>query len=210
MTNPAARAPLTRHITAVFRTATQAQIAGALDWYADAHEIAQALAVKNGVSIETSAGVIAALSPMMSWGSNVSLAARFLATPGGLTSGYLGLGLAKARAIVGGATPQTILTSDKIGAFYAGIVSAGHTNIVTVDRHAWDIATNTRHTDATRPKLSSKRYAAAAECYVSAARIISREIGTPLYAAQLQGIVWVTWRNRYYVVGAFDSHTVTV
>jgi hypothetical protein len=201
-------APLTRHVTAVFRSATPAQIAGSLDWYADAHEIAHALAVKNGVSIETAAGVIAALSPMQGWGANVNLAARFLATPGGLTSGYLGLGLAKGRAILAGARPETVLTSSKIGAFYAGIVNAGETDTVCVDRHAYDIAVNRRHTDATRPKLSGKRYADVADKYVKAARILSRETGMPLYAAQIQSITWVTWRNRYWADGAFDGNTV--
>lgn len=208
MTNPST--PLTRNVTRVFRSATPEQIAGALDWYADAHEIANALAVKNGVSVHVAAGVIAALSPLQSWGANVNLAARFLSTPGGLTSGYLSLGLAKARAIVEGATPESILTSNKIGAFYAGIVSAGATDIVTVDRHAYDIAVNRRHTDDTRPRLSGKRYAAVADTYKRAARILSVETGMPLYAAQIQSITWVAWRARYWAEGAFDGHTVTV
>lgn len=201
--------PRTAHVTRVFRSATPDQIAGALDWYADAHRIALILAERHGVSVEVSAGIIAALSPLNGWGANVNLAARFL-DAGGLTSGYLSLGLSKATRILAGARPETILTSNKIAAFYAGIVSAGETDIVTVDRHAYDIAVNKRHNDDTRPKLSDKRYAETADVYRRAARILSRETGTPMYAAQVQSITWVSWRARWWSEGAYDSHEIAV
>src|SRR6478735_1435152 len=151
--------PSVRNVTRVFRTATPEQLSGALDWYADANRVAAALAVKNDVSLSVAAGVIAALSPLNSWGANVNLAARFLEA-GGLTSGYLKVGLAKAARILAGEDVLTVLASDKVRNFYLCIVSAGETDGVCVDRHAYDIAVNTRHTDATRPGLTGKRYAA--------------------------------------------------
>lgn len=199
--------PSTRNVTRVFRTATPAQIAAGLDWYADAHRVAGALATRYGVTLEVSAGVIAALSPLNSWGANVNLATRFL-DAGGLTSGYLGDGLRKAARILAGEHVEDVLTSPKVAAFYAGIVTNGATDIVCVDRHAMDIADNERRTDGTRPKITGKRYAAYAETYQRAARIISREIGETISAAQIQAITWKTWRNRYWAEGAFDRHEV--
>lgn len=200
--------PHTRHITAVFRTASAEQIASALDWYSDAHAVASALAVKNGLSLATSAGIIAALSPMQSWGANVNLAARFMSTPGGLTSGYLGANLAKAREILDGTDPAVILTSPKVGAFYAGILSAGMTDVVCVDRHAYDIAVNRRLNDDTRPRMTRGQYAAIADMYKRAAVILSRETEQEMSAAQVQAVCWVVWRARYWAPGAFDKHTV--
>jgi hypothetical protein len=200
--------PHTRHITAVFRSATAEQIASALDWYADAHTVATALAVKNGLTLSASAGIIAALSPMQSWGANVNLAARFMSTPGGLTSGYLGANLAKAREILNGADAGKILTSPKVGAFYAGILHAGQTDTVCVDRHAYDIAVNRRLNDDTRPKMTKGQYAAIADMYKRAASILSRETEQVMSAAQVQAVCWVVWRARYWAPGAFDKHSV--
>lgn len=197
--------PSTRNITRVFRSATAEQVASAADWYADAYRIADALADKYGVTVETAAGVIAALSPLQSWGANVNLAARFLAA-GGLTSGYLSVGLAKAKRILDGEHPEKVLTSNKVGAFYAGIVSAGQTDVVCVDRHAWSLAVNHRYAEGTIPSLTGKRYEAAADAYRKAARILSRETGIALSPAMVQSVTWIVWRARFWSEGAFDSH----
>ena len=200
--------PATRNVTSVFRTATPEQIAAATDWYADAHRIAEVLAERHDVTLATAAGVIAALSPLNSWGHNVNLAARFLATPGGLTSGYLTANLTKARRILNGERPEDVLTSGKVGAFYEGIVRAGNTDRVCVDRHAWSVAVNHRYAEGNIPKLTVKRYEAAQDAYRKAARILSREYGIRLTAAQVQSVTWIVWRARYWAEGAFDSHDI--
>lgn len=200
--------PATRNVTSVFRSATPEQIAAAMDWYADAHRIAQVLADRYDVTLATAAGVIAALSPLNSWGHNVNLAARFLATPGGLKAGYLSANLAKARRILAGERPEDVLTSDKVGAFYEGIVRAGNTDRVCVDRHAWAVAVNHRYADGAVPTLKGKRYESAQDAYRKAARILSREYGIRLTAAQVQSVTWIVWRARYWAAGAFDSHEV--
>lgn len=201
--------PSTRNVTRVFRLATPEQVSGALDWYADAHRVATALAARNNVSVEVAAGVIAALSPLNSWGANVNLAARFLEA-GGLTSGYLKLGLAKAARILAGDDILSTLSGDKVKAFYLCILHSGATDGVCVDRHAYDIATGHRHAEGTRPSLKGKRYDAVADTYVRAARILSREVGYTIHAAQVQSVTWVAWRARYWAAGAFDGHSVEV
>lgn len=208
MSNPKTLTPKTANVTRVFRSATPEQIASAADWYADANRIAGVLADRYGVTINVAAGVIAALSPLNSWGANVNLAARFLATPGGLTSGYLSAGLAKARRILAGESPERVLTSNKVAAFYAGIISAGATDKVCIDRHAWSIAVNYRYPDGAIPKLTDKRYNEAQDAYRRAARILSREYGIDLSPAMTQSVTWVVWRARFWSEGAWDSHEI--
>ena len=117
-----ASAPMTRNVTRVFRTATDEQRAAGLSWYADAQRVAQTNATAFGVTLQQSAGILAALSPLNSWGANVNLATRFL-SEGGLSSGYLGVGLRQANLILKGENPENILLSQKVRAFYFCIVS---------------------------------------------------------------------------------------
>lgn len=194
------------HVTAVFREATAEQVLTGSDWYKEAHSVAEGLSERYGVTLEVAAGVIAALSPMQSWGANKNLAERFLAA-GGLDSGYLSSGLAKARAILEGLDPEVAFgtpTSRKTRAFYHSIVTSGITDSVCIDRHAYDIATDTRNTDATRPSLAGKRYDEVARVYIHAARVLSAEFGE-ISPAQVQAVTWVAWRQKFWAVGAFDG-----
>jgi hypothetical protein len=187
----------TANIVAVYRSATPEQIAQGMAWYADAAGIAADFSRRYGYTLDQCAGVIAALSPMNSWGNNVRLAERFL-KEGGLTSGYLTKMLAKGRAILGGAPLADVLTSNKISAFAECILSAGNTRAVCVDRHAQDIALDIRHTDSARPALGKRAYALIADAYRAAGDTLG------VSPARVQAITWVTWRRRYWSEGAFD------
>lgn len=195
--------PLTRNVTRVYRDASDAQRAHGAVWYVDAFTIADSLAVRHSIPTASAAGIIAALSPLNSWGANLNLAARFIAA-GGMDSGYLSIGLRKANAILAGTDPLDVLKSDKVRNFYLAIASQGVEG-VCVDRHAWAITVAERGADA---HLSAKRYAAAAETYRRAARILSREAGQSLTAAQVQAATWVAWRSRFWSEGAWDKHDV--
>jgi len=192
--------PLTRNVTGVYRTASVEHVQAGQDWYADAYRIAGSIAERHGVSTDTAAGIIAALSPLNSWGANVTLADRFIAA-GGLNEGYLGVGLTKAQKILDGAAPLTVLKSDKVSNFYRCIATAGITDAVCVDRHAYSIAHASRTVQV--PSLTPSRYAAIAETYRRAARILSRQ-GVKVSPAQVQAVTWVSWRSRYWSAGAFD------
>lgn len=196
--------PQTRNITRLFREASISDITEGSQWYADAFKLADALGVKYGYPVETTAGVIAALSPLQSWGANVNLAARFL-DAGGLTSGYLSEGLRKAQAILDGAAPLTILTSSKVSNFYRSIVSAGMDG-VCIDRHAYCLAVATRYPDGDIPTLTPKRYARVAECFKRAARILSKEYDFSISPAQVQSVTWVLWRRKFWSENAFNTH----
>lgn len=196
-----------RNITRLYRAATPEQRAAGLEWYRDAHLITRALADKHGVTIDAAAGVVAALSPLRSWGDNVNLAARAIAN-GGLSGGAFKDSVQKVNRILSGEPVLSVLGGDKVRAFWHCIVSAGQTSAVCVDRHALDAATNTRNTDETRPRLSAKKYREVANAYVRAAEIISRESGRLVTPSAVQATVWLVWRARFWQAGAFDSHTV--
>lgn len=195
--------PSTRNVTRIFRAASPAHVVKGMTWYSDAREVASALAVRNNVPVEVAVGVIAATSPLNSWGSNVNLSARLLAA-GGLDSGYLSIGLAKANAIVrDGVDPLDVLTSDKIRNFYLSILSGGDDG-VCIDRHAFSLAVNHRFAEGNIPSLTGKRYAATAETYRRAGAILG------VAPARVQAVTWLSWRARFWSEGAFDSHGVEV
>lgn len=196
-----------RHITRLYRAAGAEHVAAGENWYRDAYLITAALAERHGRTVEDVAGVIAALSPLRGWGDNVNIAARAVAA-GSLTGGAFKNSIDKVNRILAGEHPGLVLSGNKVRAFWRCIASAGQTTAVCVDRHAYDAAVNTRHTDETRPRLSDKRYREVADAYVRAAEIISRESGRLVTPSAVQATVWLVWRARYWSAGAFDSHTV--
>lgn len=198
-----------RNVTRLVRGATDEEFMAGVNWYSDARIIAQALADRGGVTVDCAAGVIAALSPLRSWGENVNLAARAIDS-GGLVSGTMRDQILKVNTILGGAEPLDTLGGLKVRAFYECIIAGGDTSAVCIDRHAIDILLNTRNTDDTRLALTPKRYAAAVKAYRSAAKILSKELGVALTGAQVQAIAWVAWRNKFYAAGAYDNHSVEV
>ena len=195
--------PTTRNVTRLFRQASLAEVKAGREWYAEAHKAAVGFAAEFGVTLEIAAGVLAATSPLNSWGANVRLARKVLAAGGTKTDGYLGLGLKKANAIIAGADVETTLNGTKTVNFYRSIRTAGQEG-VTIDRHSWSVAVNHRYDGGVIPSLSDRRYDAAAECYRRASRILSREYGMDLPPAVIQAVTWVQWRNKFWSAGAWD------
>jgi hypothetical protein len=204
------------HILNVWDAATPEQLAAGSDWYSEAYATAERFAAAYGVTLEVAAGVIAATSPNNSWVSNVGVAERILFHRSAAYTyrGYLGTGLAKARRILDGEDPETVLASAtyyKVLNFYRGIITRGRDG-VCVDRHAYDVATGTRHTDEKhrasevtplRPKVSGKRYVEAAQAYESAAAILSEREGRHISGCEVQAVTWVVWRRRFWSEEAF-------
>lgn len=197
--------PSVRNITRVYRAASAEHKLAGVAWYNESHTFAEMLAEAYGVTVSTAAGVIAAVSPLNSWGNNKKLAARIVSEGGTARGGYLTLGMDKANAILTGGDPMVILKGEKITAFYLGILTRGETDAVCVDRHAWSLAVSVRYANGTIPGLKGERYAAASDAYRRAASIITRETGTPISAAQIQAVTWLAWRARYWSAGAFDG-----
>jgi hypothetical protein len=198
------------NIVEVWDSATDAQMVAGLNWYREAHETAHALAGKYHVAPSVAAGILAAMSPNTSWVANVMLAENVLAgTPKGLTNG-----LRKCERMLAGEEPEDVLHSEKylkVSNFYLSIITHGAMG-VTIDRHAWDVYTGTRHTDKAdsgsglpiRPRVYGKRYVEAMEAYREAARILSEREGETISAGTVQSVTWVVWRARYWAEGAFE------
>lgn len=194
-------APVTARILRVFRSADPDQLADGMSWYETAHLAALELSDEHGLSIVQTSGIIAALSPQMSWGSNLRWAAEVAS--GQDTRRGLGLSLQRAIRIRNGESPlESVLGGQKVRAFFHGIITAGDTNEVCVDRHAYDLATGSR---GNHTSLTPKRYVATADAYRAASvRLKATGEELDISAAQVQAVTWVTWRDRYWAPGAWS------
>lgn len=162
-------------------------------WYPSAHLVARDQANEYGLTIETTSGILAALSPRLGWGPNVMLAERLLATGGTLDRGGLGRSLRQARAIHGGGAPLDVLGGPKTRAFYSAILTAGESPDPVIDRHAWDMLVGKRL--ASPP--TAKQYRMGAEMLSRAARILEVPV------SQVQAVTWLAWRSRWWSDVAF-------
>lgn len=187
-----ARPPRAANIERVFRSATADQLTAGMSWYADAHGAAASL---DPASPDRAAGVIAALSPQMSWPRNLELAARMYAD-GRLDGGALGRSIDRATAIYHGAAPLDILRGPKTRAFFQLIANPGDRDTVCIDRHAIDVAVGERLSaqdrEARYPLANHGWYERFADAYRQAARRLGV---TP---AVVQATTWVAQVDRWY------------
>lgn len=186
--------PRTVNVTRLFREVSVTELQEGLDWYEVAHQQASEMALRTNWTVDKAAGVLAAVSPKNPWERNVVLAEKILAS-NDTSSGYLGHGLRSSRRILDGEDPLAVLGGQKTRNFYRSIISRGMDG-VCIDRHAWDIVTNTRHTEAGRPAITKGRYAAAEHAYRRASVILTSE-GYLVSPAQVQAVTWVHWRNKH-------------
>lgn len=164
-------------------------------WYLDAHHIAADLAIRFDTTVSQAAGVLAALSPSTAWERNVTLAYDLFET--GDCSHAYGVQINKARRIIDGADPLTVLNGRKERSFYHNIHTPHRTGPVTVDRHAFSVALARILTDKELKLLDrSGIYHYVAACY----RSVARQIGIPPHV--LQSITWDHWRT-------FDAYGAT-
>lgn len=158
-------------------------------WYANAWQWCQRMAQRYPYTPHQIAGVVAALSPQVSWERNLTLATSALDRHmvGLELLGQTQDNLGKAQAILDGVEPLDALGGLKVRAFYQCIISAGETDQVCVDRHA--VAAYYAPGDVVWASLTPKRYAIVAAAYTEAAAVLGV---TP---AQCQAIVWCAWRR---------------
>ena len=171
------------NILSVYNCADYADVIAGREWYQTAQDLAREIAP----NLAMGAGVIAALSPQMSWDRNVLLARR--AFHDGAASGGLGANVRKADRILAGESPDDVLGGLKVRSFYANIVEP-HGEAVTVDRHAYDIALGRVTPSAEKFALARKGvYAGLADHYRLAAQIAH------VPPATMQAITWCAWRR---------------
>jgi hypothetical protein len=174
-----------QNIIAVFESATLDQETQGRWWYQSAHDLASMMADGD---IRTGAGLLAALSPQTSWEYNVELACDAYDT--GRPTRHVGDALSKATRILAGIPPEDVLPmSRKTGHFFRCIVDPADADAVCVDRHAHDIAVDSRYGSQNRGLGAVGRYNLIADCYREAARRLGE------LPQVVQAVTWVVWRN---------------
>jgi hypothetical protein len=186
--------PTAGRVLRVYRAASPEQVTEGLEWYANAHDIAVAL---DPADPRAAAGVLAALSPRMTWGRNVELARR--AYDDGAASGTLGWACRKANAILVGADPLDVLSGPKERAFFTLIATPADPRTVCIDRHAIDVAIGQRLDERDRATWFQLNrnglYETFADCYRRAAARLQVRPG------QVQAVTWVAWRASVGLTG---------
>jgi hypothetical protein len=186
----------TRRLIDLFNSATDDELAYGLNWYETANRWANKLAKANGLSLSQVAGITAALSPQCQWKVNQAKTVQLLST--GDTHGF-GKCRDKAKAILAGAEPLSVLKGAKERSFYDNIVDPLNSESVTIDRHAFDAVAGLVTDDRTRKQLERKgEYDRIAGIYRSAAH----SIGVKPHV--VQSVIWAVWRNRFGRFGNRD------
>lgn len=174
------------NILDVYDFATPSEYSEGMTWYNNANGIAWSL---DWINYKRAAGVIAALSPLLSWNKNVEYAGLIMG--GANDAPCLKKNVAKAVAIRDGWNPLDVLSGIKVTSFYQNIVNPYSDDVrhVTIDKHAYDIAVN----DMTRPykgsSVSKGKYLDIASAYIEAAHEAN------ILPLQMQAITWTAWRN---------------
>ena len=198
----------TRNILAVFALATAGELQEGREWYHRANRVSAEIASAHGISLETAAGVIAALSPNNRWERNIVDAENIIRaySIGGADEAQnvkvCTYGEMKDKAIAILEAPhhlhhEDILNGRKITAFYLCII--GCKDSCCIDGHAYSIWFGDRLTMKQVPNIGKKLYAEICSDYVEAAAIL-RGTGSrfsDLTAYEVQAITWVTWRRLH-------------
>lgn len=174
-----------RRITHAWGNASPQDIADGHAWYAKAHQLALEISPDD---VARGAGIIAALSPRISWSRN-KVAAQIIADryrdgqemP--YVTGVLQANARKAWRIASGESPDVVLGGQKVKAFYANII--GDHDAVTVDTWAAKIAI-----DEPPASIRGLLY----DDVVHAYRHVARKVGVS--PAILQASTWVAIRGR--------------
>jgi hypothetical protein len=169
-----------RRLVALWRAADRSVRRAGSGWYAEAHRTARRMARECGVSLATAAGVMAAISPRLTWKHNVNAARTLLS--GGMPTGVFRASVAKARRILLGERPLKVLSGPKVRAFYRALMGDESAAVVDV----W----TARAAGLDPEALTPARY----EQVAQALRLGAAEVGTT--TARLQAVAWVAVRGR--------------
>lgn len=182
------------NVRSVLTQATDAELLTGASWYAETREELRQLGSQLGFDLKVTAGVFAALSPAnridQNWidTRNLLEAAREVDSeevPDWLKVSTWHRNKRLAWQIARG---DAWIDSPKCGAFVQNLL--GNEDVVTVDRHAFNVAIGEQLVISEKgPKITTRRYQLVAEAY----RQVAEEFG--LSPAQVQAITWLTWRR---------------
>ena len=189
--HPRQFAAMVRNVERSVRMGSDADIEAGKLWYPRAQEIAHEIGRGD---VRKGAGILAVTSPQVGWNENVRMAREIAKT--GNTSGYItGDTKGKARRILEGEDPETILPMNKkTGNFYRNIKDPSDPTAVTIDRHAHDLAIGTQWGGADRGLGAIGRYNTFVNAHIKATHRLS-DIG--LTPPETQATGWVNWRRLH-------------
>jgi hypothetical protein len=201
---------MVENILNIFQRATHDEVNVGLHWYGAANAFAVGLARKHTrkgrpITVRQAAGVIAVLSPQLSWEVNMTCAESMLKT--GTCSGPYNSNKEKAARIIAGEDPWDVMSlrkrsGHKSRAFFLCI---NHPELeydaVCVDRHAFAVALGRHYNKVERGRMLSRAgvYERIEEAYVEAARRLC------LMPHQVQAVTWVAWRALHPSEGELED-----
>ena len=197
----------TDSILATYFQSTASDRVQGRQWYNNAFQVCVDLAAKYGVSTDTVAGVIAALSPNNKWESNIidaeiMLRAWAAEVPyGSVKVGTYSVNKDKAATILDCQLDReqivTVLRGNKVVAFFLCIATDGDSDTPCIDGHAYNIWNGTVSNLKEVSAMSDKTFRHIQDSYRDAAKIITSVTGLHHSAAQVQAITWVAYRRMH-------------
>lgn len=194
------------NIKAIYLLATTQEKIDGANWYKSAHRIALNLADNYGLTLQTAAGVIAALSPRNKWSRNVidaeNLIETFVRDPESAVNIKVctfNKNKEKALKILRNNqdfftdNTREILSGPKLNEFFNCIL--GVEDDVCIDGHAYCIWNGSRTSLEDVPSIGVKLRKEIKSDFRKAAAKFN------ISAAEMQAITWVAWRRIHGVEG---------
>ena len=159
-------------------------------WYDEVHELCKHWAKETDHTVPQVAGIIAVLSPMVPWDTNLRWAYEVL-TENEPKNYMLEVNLKKALRIKSGEHPSQVLGGLKVRSFYANILRPHGTGSITIDRHMLRLIGHSKD------QVTPKQYHVIAERYKQQARLHN------LKPCAYQALLWCLTRGgeKEYVTG---------
>ena len=167
---------IVKNITDVFEhvmsAASETDLVNAVNWYPIAHAFCAQWAQAFALETWQVAGIVAALSPQLTWEKNKAQALETIARlqNGRTLDGMMAYPANKAKAIriFKGENPLSVLGGNKVRSFYQNIMLDAES--VTIDRHACAIALYGLNTDKSgQVSVTDKLYKLLARAYADVA-----------------------------------------
>tara|TARA_R110000824_G_scaffold81401_4_gene204628 strand:- start:817 stop:1470 length:654 start_codon:yes stop_codon:yes gene_type:complete len=184
-----------RNIVDAYNSASPTSHAEGSNWYMDAHRIAWQLSGMLGSNdIRVGAGIIAALSPQMEWGDNVTEAIQLCST--GKSPRQTKANEDKAILIGSNQDPEEILGGAKVTAFYHAMVSPTGQDKPVIDRHAIAVyyGKPVSKTELSRVFGSKKAMQRIQSAYIRAGKVTGQHYNV------VQATTWVQHRKNKGIV----------
>lgn len=179
-----------QHIVQAYNKASYDSHTEGQYWYGDANNIAGQVSNLLGTEdIRVGAGIIAALSPQIDWGTNIAEALKF--TSLGYSTMQTTANNNKAKKIQEGQDPDTILGGNKVVPFYHAILEPTGQYKPVVDRHAIAVyyGKPVSRRDLGRAMSNPRVIRRIQSAYVRASRIVRQHYNV------VQATTWVQHRK---------------